>query len=668
MSSETLDYALARHFGFEGLRPGQRAVIERLLEGRSVAAIFPTGAGKSLCYQLPALMLPHLTLVISPLLALIKDQLAFLHAHGIAAASIDSSQSPDEGREVMRQAQAGELKILMISVERLRNERFRRFISQVPISLLVVDEAHCISEWGHNFRPDYLKLPEERERLGMPRTLLLTATATPPVVEQMRERFSITADDVITTGFYRPNLELEVLPTAQAQRPQRLVEWLAPRAGHQAAVPQPSIVYVTQQRSAEEVARLLTSNGIAARAYHAGLDSEERQTIQTAFKQGELNCIVATIAFGMGIDKSDIRQVIHFDPPKSIENYSQEIGRAGRDGAPSTCLTLASREGLGVLENFIYGDTPERSGIRCLLEELDALPRASSGERDWRFTLSALSQRTDIRPLPLKTLLVQLELLGVATPRFSHFADYRFAQHEDDETLAGHFQGERRDFIALLLNNVRRARRWASVDFDRIDEAGRAAGLDAGRGRVIAALEFFAQRGWIELEAKQLTEVYAVYAGSLDIEGLSLRLHDYFTQREHAELERLRAVPALLESEHCLSHRLAAYFGDPRAPQHCGHCSVCHGRTARLPRPQPEPLPDRPRLSALCAPLHARLAERGNGHTPSATLLARFLCGLSSPLLTQLKARTLPGYGALATSPYAALHAHITTLALGRDE
>ncbi len=203
---------LKRVFGFDKLRPGQETVISAVLAGRSAAAIFPTGSGKSLCYQLSALHLPHLTLVISPLLALMQDQLAFLHAHGIAAASIDSAQSREQAAEVMNRARSGELKILMISVERLKNERFRNFIAQVPISLLVVDEAHCISEWGHNFRPDYLKLPDYQRQFGIKQVLLLTATATPKVIADMREKFAIAEADVVTTGFYRPNLNLLVEP------------------------------------------------------------------------------------------------------------------------------------------------------------------------------------------------------------------------------------------------------------------------------------------------------------------------------------------------------------------------------------------------------------------------------------------------------------------------
>ena len=332
-----IEQTLKQTFGYDGFRPGQAQAIRAVVAGRSAAAIFPTGSGKSLCYQLPALLLPHLTLVVSPLLALMQDQLAFLQRQGIAAGSIDSAQSREQASETMARAKSGELKILMISVERLKNERFRNFISQVPISLLVVDEAHCISEWGHNFRPDYLKLPDYQRQFNIPQVLLLTATATPPVIADMQAKFSIAADDVVTTGFYRPNLNLLVEPVSGVNKQHRLVEWLSDKTG------QPTIVYVTQQKTAEQVAEHLAQRGFPASAYHAGMVHGMRESIQRRFMAGELNCIVATIAFGMGIDKADIRNVVHYDLPKSVENYSQEIGRAGRDGNASDCLVLANR-------------------------------------------------------------------------------------------------------------------------------------------------------------------------------------------------------------------------------------------------------------------------------------------------------------------------------------
>lgn len=628
---------LEQVFGYPQFRPGQEAAVSAVLAGRSAAAIFPTGSGKSLCYQLPALLLPHLTLVVSPLLALMQDQLAFLHRHGIAAASIDSVQRRDEASEVMARARSGELKILMISVERLKNERFRNFLQQVPISLLVVDEAHCISEWGHNFRPDYLKLPDYQRQFDIPQVLLLTATATPKVIADMQAKFAIAPDDVVTTGFYRPNLNLLVEPVRGADKRRRLVQWLGERAG------QPSIVYVTLQRTAEQIAEHLSQHGIEAQAYHAGLPHEQREAIQRRFMGGQCNCIVATIAFGMGIDKSDIRNVAHFDLPKSIENYSQEIGRAGRDGLPSDCLVLANRDSLNVLENFVYGDTPELAGIRCVLDEL----KAAGADGQWEFLLGPLADKSNIRQLPLKTLLVQLELRRLIAPRYAYFAEYRFKFLIEPQALLEHFEGERQAFVSAIIQTSSRARTWATVDFDGMYQL-----YHAERNRVVKALDYFQEKGWIELESKQMTEVYNVLEAGFDVQALSAELHDYFTRHERGEIARIHAMLELFATDHCLGYRLAQYFGDESAPQRCGHCSVCHGRVARLPEPPPLPvLVDRD-FNALCGDFINR-HEQHTGSAPSAERVTRFLCGISVPLFTKLKARTIPGYAQLEDYPYA---------------
>ncbi|MED5609985.1 ATP-dependent DNA helicase RecQ [Pseudomonas sp. JH-2] len=633
---------LERVFGFRQFRPGQEAAVSAVLGGRSAAAIFPTGSGKSLCYQLPAIMLPHLTLVVSPLLALMQDQLAFLARHGIAAASIDSAQSREQVAQTMARARSGELKVLMISVERLKNERFRNFIGEVPISLLVVDEAHCISEWGHNFRPDYLKLPAYQRQFRIPQVLLLTATATPAVIDDMRAKFAIAEADVVTTGFYRANLHLQVEPVASAAKRARLVEWLGAREG------QPSIVYVTQQKTAEDIAAHLCERGIPARAYHAGMDHAEREVIQQRFMAGGLNCIVATIAFGMGIDKSDIRNVVHFDLPKSVENYSQEIGRAGRDGQNSDCLVLANRDSLSVLENFVYGDTPEREGIRSVLEEIAAAPNGQ-----WELMLTALSDQSNIRQLPLKTLLVQLELRGIIAPRFAYFAEYRFKNLIEPAALLGHFEGERRQFVEAILSTSARARTWSTLDFDTLYQRH-----GAERARVVKALDYFQERGWIELESKQMTEVYAVREAGFDPEALSDELYAYFKRHEASEIARIGAMLELFASDQCLSRRLARYFGDQRAPEHCGHCSVCAGRVARLPEPPALAPLDGQTLQSRCAAFLEKY-RGARGLPPSADCVTRFLCGIGVPAFTRLRARTLPGYAALEDYPYAQVRAWV---------
>ena len=501
----------------------------------------------------------------------------------------------------------------------------------------MVDEAHCISEWGHNFRPDYLKLPDYQRQFNIPQALLLTATATPAVMADMRAKFAIAPQDVVCTGFYRPNLRLLVEPVGGLHKRDRLLGWLTARAG------QPSIVYVTLQRTAEEVASHLRGHGLPAQAYHAGMGHELREAVQRRFMAGEVNCIVATIAFGMGIDKSDIRNVVHFDLPKSIEGYSQEIGRSGRDGLPSECLALANRDSLRVLENFVYGDTPEPGAIRCILDDIAAV-RAG---QEWELILKSLSERSDIRELPLKTLLVQLELRGIIAPRYSYFAQYRFKYLVAVEELLAHFQGERREFVQAIVDCSERARVWCTLDFDAIYRSCR-----AEHARVVKALDYFEEKGWIALETQQMTEVYAVLAPDFDAAELGLELAEYFRSRELGEITRIQAMLDFFTSDRCLSRGLAGYFGDGEAPLRCGHCSVCDGQVAVLPAPAQLPALEGLDFHALCGTImerHLRLTGTAMG----AEAATRFLCGLATPMLGKLKARSLSGFGALENHPYA---------------
>src|SRR4051812_13977121 len=322
---------LSSRFGYTEFRPGQQQVVESLLAGRSALAVFPTGAGKSLCYQLPALMLEGVTVVVSPLIALMKDQIDLLASQGINAARLDSSLDANEVRTVSNRLRAGSLELLYVAPERFNNERFLTQLGQTKIALFAVDEAHCISEWGHNFRPDYLKLAARARELGAERVLALTATATPAVVGEIRAGFGIEERDCVVTGFYRSNLTLLMTSVRAGERDQELIERLRERP------PGSTIVYVTLQRTAERVAAVLAAAGLPARAYHAGMKADDRVEVQEWWTHSYANIVVATIAFGMGIDKADVRYVYHLNLPKGLESYSQEIGRAGRDGMPSTC-------------------------------------------------------------------------------------------------------------------------------------------------------------------------------------------------------------------------------------------------------------------------------------------------------------------------------------------
>lgn len=627
-----LSDSLKEKFGFDGFREGQQETIEQLLEGKSSLAIFPTGSGKSLCYQLAALHLPKLTLVVSPLLALIKDQVDFLHSKGIAAASIDSTQTFDQQRATLEGIRCGEIKILMVSVERFKNERFRNFIEGVELSMLVVDEAHCISEWGHNFRPDYLKLPEYRNQFKIPLVLLLTATATREVKEDMCRKFSIDSANVVQTGFYRKNLDLTVLPIAQNQKLNHLSELLRGKSGA-------GIVYVTLQHSAEEVAGYLSEQGINAVAYHAGLGNDKRQMIQNQFMQGQDQVIVATIAFGMGIDKADIRFVIHYDLPKSIENYSQEIGRAGRDGLASQCITLANLDGLNTVENFVYGDTPELSGVDHVIQTI----KKETAQGRWEVQLNTLSNASNIRQLPLKTLLVQLELLGVIKSLFSYYADFRFRFNLDENEILNKFQSERQTFLKNIFQSASRKRVWCEPNFQQ-------AGAD--RNRMVTALEYLHEKNWIILESKKITDVYQVNEQAIQESDLATSLSEYFHNKELSEIKRIANLVKFFETDKCLSLSLAKYFDDHQNLQSCGHCSVCRGQVAKLQYSQKNPSPHPDELQSYLSDFRKKFPQGGQ-YNFSQELFCRFLAGIKVPAFSRNKVQSLSGFGTCDKLTYA---------------
>jgi ATP-dependent DNA helicase RecQ len=634
---------LKQQFGFDSFNPGQQAVVEKIMTGRSASAIFPTGSGKSLCYQLPATQLPALTLVVSPLLSLMKDQLDFLIKHGIKAARLDSTLERDQYNQVLQQAKSGELKILMISVERFKNERFRAQLQQMTISLMVIDEAHCISEWGHNFRPDYLKLPQYQKQFNIKQTLLLTATATPQVIKDMREKFMIETEDVVITGFYRHNLKLVMNPTDSAKRLQLLQQRLQsnPKAS--------TIVYVTLQKTAETVAAYLAQHQIKAQHYHAGMKSDERELLQNQFMQGQLPCIVATIAFGMGIDKTDVRQVIHFDLPKSIENYAQEIGRSGRDGEMANCEILANNDSLQVQENFVYGDTPEQFAIKQLLDQIKTCQGQNSHESYWETKLTSLSNELNIRPLPLKTLLVYLELENIITPKFTYFEEYAFKSIKNTESIINLFQGERRTFIQALFENCVVKKTWTYVDIQAILD-----NYSTDRNRVLTALEWLEDQGYLELQAKLAVERFDVSSEDFDTEVLSQKMYQLFLNKEQVEIERIHNMLALFESDHCLSKQLAEYFGDTNSPTECGHCSVCLSGAASFQSNK--------KLSALSSMDGESLLQAFQttmGTYMSVHNASKFLCGIHTPIFTRLKVRSLPNFGHLEQYPFQAVKAWV---------
>lgn len=343
---------LRREFGYHDFREGQAEVIEAVLRGRNCIVVMPTGGGKSLCYQLPALLLQGRTLVISPLIALMKDQTEALQHRGINAAFINSSIPFEEQKATLTAFAAGRVRILYIAPERFRSRYFIDVLRQVPLSLFAVDEAHCISHWGHDFRPDYLRLRSVIEELSHPPVVALTATATPQVRMDLSQQLGLTEAEHFVAGFDRINLRLQVQHAHSQKKKLAFIEDLLVHASG------PGIIYAATRKVVESVARELLSRQVRAFPYHAGLSNEERLRGQNAFMNGQADVIVATKAFGMGIDKPDIRFVLHYNLPDSIESYYQEIGRAGRDGEESVCGLLFARRDVQIQHYFIEANHP----------------------------------------------------------------------------------------------------------------------------------------------------------------------------------------------------------------------------------------------------------------------------------------------------------------------
>lgn len=631
-SSDPLLTTLRDTFGFSGFRTGQEPVVRALLAGRSALAIFPTGAGKSLCYQLAALHLPGLTVVVSPLIALMKDQLAFLEARDVPAARVDSSRDAAALRQTSADLRARRLKLLYASPERLGNERFLATLQSAgPISLFVVDEAHCISEWGHNFRPDYLKLARLAETLGAERVLALTATATPAVADDIARAFRIEPADITHTGFHRPNLFLRVTP---APRP-KILTLLTARL-RKRRPPGAAVVYVTLQKTAEKVAEDLVAAGIDARPYHAGLPDDRRAETQDWFMRETAPVIVATIAFGMGIDKADLRAVYHYNLPKSLENYSQEIGRAGRDGLPADCELFACADDLLTLENFTYGDTPEPAAVATLTDQV------LSGDGD-TFDVSAieLSNQFDIRPLVVGTLLTYLELEGVIAATAPFYREYSFLPLRPSAEILGQFDGERAEFLRAIFRMAKKGTKWFKLDLQEAAEVI----PGATRERIIKAFGYLETQGNLEVKPTGLRQAYRRlrHPEPAELAALRLELARRFETRERNDLDRLERVVRFAEEPGCLTRRLVGYFGE--VIPDCGHCARCEGEPAALLAPRASVPTEGEILGQL-----ERLADENLPTLRSARQKARLLCGLASPRTSRVKGNDL--FGCLAEASF----------------
>jgi ATP-dependent DNA helicase RecQ len=394
--------SLRQHFGFTDFREGQAEVIRAILEGRDAVVVMPTGSGKSLCYQLPAMMLGGATVVVSPLIALMKDQVDALRERGLPATFINSSIDPDEQRARIDALRRGQFKLVYVAPERFRSFRFVEALKSVRIALFAVDEAHCVSTWGHDFRPDYLQLKNVIQTLGGPQALALTATATPYVRSDIIQELGLRKPQTFVSGFDRPNLRIDVVHIQnERQKIGRIAAWATTHEGS-------GVIYASTRKAVEQVAEELRWEGLHVTAYHAGMKDSVRIKAQEDFMAGRAQLIVATNAFGMGIDKPDIRFVAHYQMPGSIEAYYQEIGRAGRDGSPSLCLLLFNYADKNTHEFFIEGSYPDADIVQAVYDAL-----WSTGLKRIELSASELGRRAGIRnDMAVQSAIYLLERAG----------------------------------------------------------------------------------------------------------------------------------------------------------------------------------------------------------------------------------------------------------------
>ncbi|OLN88996.1 ATP-dependent DNA helicase RecQ [Colletotrichum chlorophyti] len=640
---------LQERFGLKSFRLEQEAAITRIISGHSTVVVFPTGGGKSLCYQVPAVAIKELdretgsrspedsgvSVVISPLIALMKDQVDALRRRGISAAVLDSTQSREEFVDIHQKMACGKLDLLYCAPERLNNEGFLASLQSIRggIRLLAIDEAHCISEWGHSFRPDYLKSKVARphlpftpsltnsivarfaEEANVERVVCLTATATANVAKDIRATFDIPLEGLFVTSMYRPNLRL--LVESINENDDQVEKCSAFLRKH----PGPGIIYVTTHAGAEKLAESLVKAKFKARAYHAGLDKDRRGQIQDEFLKSKEMIIVGTIAFGMGIDKENVRTIIHFDLPSSIEAYSQQIGRAGRDGLKSNCLLYLSDKDFFLRNVLIHGERPSRLALRALLDEICSPENCQlKGGDTISVALASQSKRVDIKETQLSIIYAYLELkfdlLRASTPQYSEYK-YQVLQPQSCEV-------DKSAASKYIHTHSERAKLWTHIDVD----AGTTNGT-LTRADITRKLDSWAESGFIKLDKKGVQKVFrltrALPSSKKDIDSMVNRIDTEIEKKEKQDLQRVQDLVNLLTGTTCLTRGLASYFADTShaSEKECGHCTWCEThQQIVLPKFEPASV-DEGILRTVMAICEAACAEQASKAAASTSNTSR---------------------------------------------
>jgi ATP-dependent DNA helicase RecQ len=549
-------------FGFDSFRPGQEEVIRAVIEGQDTLAVMPTGGGKSLCYQIPALMKEGLTVIVSPLISLMKDQVdSLLQSSVDGAATLHSGLSSEERWEVERKVRTGEIRMLYVAPERLRSLEFVLTLRKVGVGLFVVDEAHCISEWGHDFRPDYMFLPRAVRDLGSPPVLALTATATPHVRQDILRSLEMRKPKVVVTSFNRPNLTYRVLPAKENKDKLPLILGVIRNSSP------PGIIYGATRRECEELAASLRRFGVDAGHYHAGMDATERSNVQERFMTDELSVVVATVAFGMGVDKPNVRFVIHGSVPGSLPAYIQEAGRAGRDGQPSECIILYRGADLGRRKRLI---TINAAGPDKVASFFHALSGAANAGRV-NMPQASLSAISGVEPDVAGSLLGGLEEAGLISRGYDLWGEVEVRRVDEEP------EGLREEVV-----RVHAALPGEGVV--TIPELARRADL-----RPVVA-----QTALFHLMANGMVE--AMPSGSLvDIRlkkesldgGSRRRISARLKSRTRAAYDQVRVVETYATLQTCRREYLLRHFGDEQNVVPCGGCDVCLGEADEILRTKP---------------------------------------------------------------------------------
>jgi ATP-dependent DNA helicase RecQ len=586
-------------FGYDAFRPGQELAVSAVLSGRDTVVVLPTGGGKSLCFQVPALVLPGLTVVVSPLISLMKDQVDALTARGLPAAFINSTLSSAQVSDRLARVDRGEIKLLYVAPERFDFGRTGERLRKAGVSLLAIDEAHCISQWGHDFRPSYLRVRKVRESLGSPTTVALTATATPEVRRDIIRQLGLENPETIITGFDRPNLHYYVISTKnEPEKEIRLVEILRRYEGL-------AVVYASTRRAVDQLTSVLERARIPAAGYHAGLDDARRHEVQEAFMTERIRAIVATNAFGMGIDKPNVRLVIHYAMPGTLEAYYQEAGRAGRDGNHSDVFLLHSFPDRFTHEFFIKGSYPERKVVeqvyQALVKNSDREGFVADAPEDLARSIKPKANAREV-----EGALKILTKSGAVVSSNGEQDRVRVRLLATPDRIKKELTGEANPELGLLRALWRgvgeQLRRGAVVNLS---------GLPPGIGGALACvplLESLQDRQFLVWERLGAGLYLADRSAPLSKFSIDWKSIDV---RRAAELAKLQAVQRYAYTKECRRRFVLEYFGDPAARRACAGCDNCLGisaspleerslakpsREKKLRRPQTAPLDDEVQL------------------------------------------------------------------------